>query len=94
MGRTNPTFRNVLRGLEDEWQPYRRALRYRDQQYFDQLLTYAREHADSGGQLNHPEPLYPVLFSIALEQEIRLTELEERVCSLETEADELDSSPG
>ena len=94
MGRTNPTFRNVLCGLEDEWHPYRRALRYRDQQYFDQLLTYAREHADAGGQLNHAEPMYPVLLSIALEQEIRLAELEERVRALEPEADERDSSPG
>lgn len=92
MGRTNPTFRNVLRSLEDEWDPYRRALRYRDQQHFDQLLTYAREHADAGGQLNHAEPMYPVLVSIALEQEIRLAELQERVHALET--DERDSSPG
>ena len=91
MGRTNPTFRNVLRGLEDEWQEYRRALRHQDQEHFDQLLTYARDHADAGGQLNHVEPMYPVLLSIALEQEIRLAELQERVRTLETETEERDS---
>jgi len=92
MGRTNPTFRNVLRGLEDEWQDYRRALRYQDQHHFDQLLTYARDHADAGGQLNHTEPMYPVLLSIALEQESRLAELRERVHALEAEVDGCNSS--
>lgn len=91
MGRTKPTFRNVLRGLEDEWQPYRRALRLRDQEHFDRLLTYAREHADAGGQLNHGEPMYPVLLSIALEQELRLAALQDRVRDLESEADETDA---
>ncbi|WP_306055538.1 hypothetical protein [Natronococcus wangiae] len=94
MGRTNPTFRNVLRGLENEWQSYRRALRSQDQQHFDQLLSYAREHADAGGQLNHPDPLYPVLFSIALEQETRLVELQERVCTLEAELEQPKSNSG
>ena len=87
MGRTNPTFRNVLRGLEDEWHEYRRALRHRDQEHFDQLFTYALDHADAGGQLNHVEPMYPVLLSIALEQETRLAEMEERVRTLETDED-------
>jgi len=76
MGRTNPTFRDVLRVLEDRWQPFRRALRYEDQKRFDQLLTHAQNHADAAGNLNHQSPVIPVLVAIALVQERRLDELE------------------
>ena len=37
MGRTNPTYRDVLRSLEDDWTDYRRALRQQDQHHFDPL---------------------------------------------------------
>jgi hypothetical protein len=84
MGRTNPTYRDVLRGFEDRWQPYRRALRHEDQARFDQLLGHARTHADAAGNLNHQSPVVPVLLSIALAQERRLDELEAR---LDGEAD-------
>ncbi|MBX0297226.1 hypothetical protein [Haloarcula nitratireducens] len=83
MGRTNPTFRDALRAIEDRWTEYRRALRRRDQPRFDQLFTYAREHADASGLLNHQNPLLPTLFSIDLEQEARLEDLEERLDELE-----------
>lgn len=76
MGRTNPTYRDTLRGLEERWTPYRRALRRRDQPHFDRLFEHGRAHADAAGQLNHAEPLFPLLVSIVLEQERRLAALE------------------
>ena len=79
MGRTNPTFRDVLRAIEDRWQPFRRALRYEDQERFDRLLTHARNHADAAGHLNHQSPVIPVLVAIALAQERRLDELEAQI---------------
>lgn len=79
MGRTNPTFRDVLRAIESEWQPYRRALRYEDQQRFDRLVTHARTYADAAGNLNHQSPIIPVLLSVALAQERRIDELEARI---------------
>lgn len=83
MGRTNPTYRDILRSLENQWSDYRRGLRRDDQQRFDRLFEYARAHADASGYLNHTEPFYPVLISIALEQEARLDELERRLVELE-----------
>lgn len=53
MGRTNPTYRDVLTGIEERWRDFRRALRRRDQVRFDDLFTYARTHADASGLLNH-----------------------------------------
>jgi hypothetical protein len=89
MGRTNPTFRDVLRALEDRWQPFRRALRYEDQERFDQLLTHARNHADAAGNLNHQSPVIPVLVAIALAQERRLDELEAHMDDIPSKADDL-----
>ena len=79
MGRTNPTYRDLLRRYREEWQPYRRALRHGDQPHFDQLFEYAAAHADAAGYLNARDPFDPVLVSIALEQERRITELEARL---------------
>ncbi|SEO74444.1 hypothetical protein SAMN05216388_101810 [Halorientalis persicus] len=83
MGRTNPTYRDALRAIEERWADFRRALRRRDQPHFDRLFEYAREHADASGLLNHQNPLLPALFSIDLEQEARLDEHEERLAELE-----------
>jgi hypothetical protein len=83
MGRTNPTYRDALRAIEDRWGEFRRALRRRDQPRFDQLFEYAREHADASGLLNHQNPLLPALLSIDLEQEATLEDHEERLEALE-----------
>ncbi len=72
MGRTNPTYRDALRVIESNWADFRRALRGQDQPLFDQLFSYAFEHADAGGLLNHHDPLLSALFSIDLEQESRI----------------------
>lgn len=88
MGRTNPTYRDALRAIEERWADFRRALRRADQPRFDRLFTYARDHADASGLLNHRQPLLPALFSIDLEQSARLDEHAARV---EAQGDRLDA---
>ena len=83
MGRTNLTYRDALRAIEEGWAEFRRALRRRDQPHFDRLFKYAREHADATGLLNHQNPLLPALLSIDLEQEARLNDHEKRLEELE-----------
>ena len=85
MGRTNPTYRDALRVIENRWETFQRALRRRDQPSFDRLFTYAREHADASGLLNHQNPIIPALVSIDLEQEKRLEAQEERLKEIEEE---------
>ena len=87
MGRTNPTYRDALRAIEERWVDFWRALRRRDQPRFDQLFEYAREHADTSGLLDHQNPLLPALVSIDLEQEARLNDHEERLAELEAAVD-------
>ncbi|UHQ99291.1 hypothetical protein HYG81_26050 (plasmid) [Natrinema zhouii] len=89
MGRTNSTYRDALRAIEERWADFRRALYRRDQPRFDQLFAYAREHADASGLLNHQNPLLPALLSIDFEQETRLDAHEERLDDLEDELNAL-----
>ena len=83
MGRTNPTYRDALRAIEERWAEFRRALRRRDQPRLDRLFEYAREHADASGLLNHQNPFLPALLSIDLEQEARLDDHEQRLEDIE-----------
>jgi len=79
MGRTNPTYRDFLGRLEDDWAPFRRGLRRRDQRDFDRLFERARGHADAAGYANGTDPQFAFLLSVLLAQERELRELRERV---------------
>ena len=79
MGRTNPTYRDTLRYLEEDWQSYRRALRARDQEHFDHLWEAAAEYADAAGYHNSERALDLVLVSIMVAQERRIAKLEAAV---------------
>lgn len=87
MGRTNPTFRDLLTALEGRWGDFRRVLRRRDQPRFDRLFEYARAHADAASYLNHEEPLFPALLGMLLEQERQLDEQADRIERLEARLD-------
>jgi hypothetical protein len=79
VGRTNPTYRDSLRHIEDGWGDYRRALRYRDQAHFDRLWEHAAAYADAAGYHNSARTMDLVLVSILLAQERRLAALEARI---------------
>ncbi len=85
MGRTNPTYRNRLDRLEQEWNDYRRALRASEQERFDQLLEHGHEYAHAAGHLNHPSPAVALLLSMLLAHERRLDEFDDRLTTLSTQ---------
>jgi len=76
VGRSNPTYRDTLRHLEDRWGQYRRGLRHRDQDHFDRLWEQAANYADAAGYQNTERNLDLVLVSIVLAQERRISSLE------------------
>jgi len=69
MGRTVPTFRNMIELFGLEWCDFKRALRYDDKNTFDDLLNHARKHGASGTNMVNPNPFEPIVISILIEHE-------------------------
>jgi hypothetical protein len=76
MGRTIPTFRQMIESFGMEWTDFRRGLRKEDQEMFDALLNHARRHSAAGHNFPHAFPFEPIVMSILLEHEKQLRELE------------------
>lgn len=83
MGKTNPTYRQLVQQWVDNYDPFKRALRRQHREPFEEMMSYAFTHACPGNALNNPTPNEPILVSICLEQQRRIEELRERVDELE-----------
>jgi len=79
MGRTVPSFRNLLEDIIRELSVFRRALRGEDKTAFDSLMNKAREHASSCTVTPALEPMDAIFLSILVEQQKELNSLQEAV---------------
>ena len=78
MGRTIPTYRLHLESILNDWMDYRRALREKDRNAFDHLLSKARQHASAASYSAHLDPTDQAFLSILLEMEKELEALQSR----------------
>ena len=86
MGRTNPTMRERLQTMRDsEWENFQRTLRKQNQEAYTDLWGFAMRHADAVGAANPRRPMEGVLLSIALEQQLTIHELKEKIEDLQDE---------
>jgi hypothetical protein len=76
MGRTVPTFRQLIEEATQRWSKFRRALRREDQVHFDHLFHRVRCYTQAATYQCNDDPMQSILLSIALEQEKRLDALE------------------
>jgi hypothetical protein len=76
MGRTVPTFRQLIDDALARWWKFRRALRREDQEYFDRLFRRVRSYTQAATYQANDNPMEAILLSIALDQEKRLDALE------------------
>ena len=74
MGRTLPTYRMLLEDEISRWRDYRRALRMKDQEAFDELLKHARTHSSASGYHVSTNVFEPMTLAMLLElkKEIKL----------------------
>lgn len=79
MGRTLPTSRDLLDGLEFEWRDYRRGLTDQEQGRFDALWQKARRHASAMSNQAPLDPMQAVLLGILLEMQREIDELRRRL---------------
>jgi hypothetical protein len=76
MGRTVPTFRQLIDDAIARWAKFRRALRREDQEYFDRLFRRVRSYTQAATYQASDNPMEAILLSIALDHEKRLDALE------------------
>lgn len=72
MGRTLPTYRNLLEEEISRWNDFRRALDRRDQEVFDELMTWCRRHASAAGYQASVYPYEAMVLSILVEMAKKL----------------------
>jgi predicted CopG family antitoxin len=69
MGRTVPTYRLHLESILGDWMDYRRALREKDREAFDRVISKARQHASAASYCAHMDPTVLAILSVLLEIE-------------------------
>lgn len=79
MGRTIQTFRNLFEGVNGELSIYRRALRGKDKEAFDEVINKARKHISSSSVVPTIDPLSSIILSILIEQQKEINELKELI---------------
>lgn len=76
MGRTVPTFVQLIDDAAARWSKFRRALRREDQEHFDRLFRSVRSYTQAATYQCHNNPMEAILLSIALDLEKRLWTIE------------------
>ncbi|HEV3220361.1 MAG TPA: hypothetical protein VGZ48_11365 [Candidatus Acidoferrales bacterium] len=95
MGRTIPTFRQLIEQAAQRWSKFRRALRREDQEHFDRLFNYVRCYTQAATYQCDEDPMQSILLCIALAQEKRLEALERIVLQKENRhANQAHADPG
>jgi hypothetical protein len=83
MGRTVPTFTNIIDIELASWSKYRRGLRKEDQELFDDIFRAAKRHLAENFYAMRPIPFEGIIISITLEQRRIIRQLEQRLARLE-----------
>ena len=76
MGRTLPTFRQLIDEAAQRWSKFRRALRREDQNHFDHLFQRVRQYTQAATYQCSDNPMEAILLAVALDKEKRLSRLE------------------
>ena len=79
MGRTLPTFTNLVQREAERWAKFRRALRREDQEAFDALIGAARYHAAAGAYASDALPFEVMVVAMLVAQQRELDVLRRRL---------------
>ena len=93
MGRTIPTYRLHLESILNDWMDYRRALREKDRDAFDRVISKARQHASAASYCAHMDPTILAILSVLLEMEKEMAKIKETRLPLSGDADD-ENHPG
>ena len=79
MGRTVPTFTDLIDQELAGWSKYRRGLRKEDQEVFDDIFRSARKHLAENFYAMRTIPFESIVMSMLLEQGKELRRLQEQL---------------
>jgi len=79
MGRTVPTFTNIIESELASWSKFRRGLRKEDQEMFDDLFRTAKIHLAENFYAMRTIPFESIAVSMLLEQHKRIARLEKEL---------------
>ena len=79
MGRTVPSYRQALDAEIRRWQAFRKALRGRDLEAFDDMMKACRVYGSAGGMATRPILAEAMFMSILLSQQKELMEIKEHL---------------
>ena len=83
MGRTVPSYRQALEAEIRRWEGFRKALRGKDLEAFDNMMKACRIHASAAGMATRPVLTEAMFMSILLSQQKELMEIREDLERLE-----------
>lgn len=75
MGRTVPSYRDVIDDELQTLKKYRSALRKEDQALFDEMMSYAKFHISASSYSSRLNPFESIVLNILLEQQRLIKEL-------------------
>lgn len=79
MGRTVPTFTNIIDQELASWSKFRRGLRAEDQELFDEIFRAAKLHLAENFYAMRTIPFESIMISIVIEQARRIRNLEGKI---------------
>jgi hypothetical protein len=79
MGRTVPTFTNLIDAELSSWSKFRRGLRKEDQEVFDEIFRAAKLHLAENFYAMRAVPFESMMMSILVEQQKRIKRVEEEM---------------
>jgi hypothetical protein len=83
MGRTIPSFRNVLAMEKAEWKPFRNALDKSERKDFDDMFDIPRLYLSACSNSVQLVPLHPIIMSVLFHHYKELTEIISEVEQIE-----------
>jgi hypothetical protein len=87
MGRTLPSFMQVILAEQASLGKFRRALRHEDQEAFDDLFRMAHYHSAESAYASHALPFEVMLLAMLLEEHKLVLHLQTEIARLESSSE-------
>lgn len=78
MGKTVESYRMALEDEIRRWKGFEKALRTEDREAFEELMDACRNYASAGSNATQPILFEPMIISILLSQQKKITRLEKK----------------